>query len=167
MADALQPVTVAPGAGTTIQGPAGGPLTFKVRGDQTGGLLTALENVVAPGDGPPLHAHANEDESWYVLEGRLRFKLGGELRDAPEGAFVFVPRGVPHCFQNVGDAPARILVAFTPSGMEAFFDRFAELPQGPVDPGVFARLGRDLGMDVLGPPLAVSDPLSREGAPHG
>lgn len=159
MPDALQPVTVRPGEGTTIQGPAGGPLTFKVRGEQTGGLLTALENVIAPKDGPPLHTHANEDESWYVLEGALRFRLGTELHDAPQGSFVFVPRGVPHCFQNVGDAPARILVEFTPSGMEAFFDRFAELPDGPVDPGVFARLGRDVGMDVLGPPLAVSDPL--------
>jgi hypothetical protein len=42
--------------------------------------------------------------------------------------------------------------------MEAFFDRFAELPDGPVDPGVFARLGADVGMTVVGPPLAVSDP---------
>jgi quercetin dioxygenase-like cupin family protein len=151
-------VTVGPGEGVTIQGPADGPLTFKVRGHQTGGVLTALENVVAPGDGPPLHIHANEDESWYVLEGRLRFRLGDERSDAPHGSFVFVPRGVPHCFQNVGEAPARILVAFTPSGMETFFDRFAELPDGPVDPDVFGRLGADVGMTVVGPPLAVSDP---------
>ena len=158
MTDAVDPVTVGPGEGATIQGPAGGPLTFKVRGEQTDDALTAFENVVAPGDGPPLHTHANEDEWWYVLEGRLRFRLGDERRDAPEGAFVFVPRGVPHCFQNVGETPARILVSFTPSGMEAFFDRFAELPDGPVDPGVFARLGAEVGMAVVGPPLAVSDP---------
>lgn len=159
MPEPPQPVVVGPGEGPTIQGPAGGPLTFKVRGEQTGGVLTALENVIAPGDGPPLHTHANEDESWCVLEGRLRFKLGTELREAPQGSFVFVPRGVPHCFQNIGETPARILVEFTPSGMEEFFDRFAELPAGPVDPGVFARLGKDVGMTVLGPPLAVSDPL--------
>jgi quercetin dioxygenase-like cupin family protein len=158
MPDAMEPVTVGPGEGATIQGPAGGPLTFKVRGEQTDGALTAFENVVAPGDGPPLHTHSNEDESWYVLEGRLRFRLADERRDAPQGSFVFVPRGVPHCFQNVAETPARILVAFTPSGMEAFFDRFAELPDGPVDPGVFARLGADVGMTVVGPPLAVSDP---------
>jgi quercetin dioxygenase-like cupin family protein len=158
MPDAMEPVTVGPGEGATIQGPAGGPLTFKVRGEQTDGALTAFENVVAPGDGPPLHAHSNEDESWYVLEGRLRFRLADERRYAPQGSFVFVHRGVPHCFQNVGETPARILVAFTPSGMEAFFDRFAELPDGPVDPGVFARLGADVGMTVVGPPLAVSDP---------
>jgi hypothetical protein len=29
------PFVVGPGKGLTIQGPAGGPLTFKARGDQT------------------------------------------------------------------------------------------------------------------------------------
>lgn len=159
MTERLRPLVLGPAEGETIQGPAGGPLTFKARGAQTGGTLTAFENVIAPGDGPPLHTHAAEDESWRILDGRLRFKLGDEIREAPQGSFVFVPRGVPHCFQNVGDTPATILVLFTPSGMETFFDRFAELPDGPVDPDVFARLGRDAGMDVVGPPLAVSDPL--------
>ncbi len=147
------PVAVRPGAGTTIEGPAGGPLTFKVRGEQTGGALTAFENVIAPGDGPPLHRHAEEDEAWYVLEGDLRFRLGDELAEAPAGSFVFVPRGTPHCFQNAGETPARILVLFTPSGMERFFDRFASLPAGPVGPEVFGRLGGAVGMEVLGPPL--------------
>ena len=154
-----RPVVLAKGEGTTIEGPAGGPLTFKVRGTQTAGALTAFENVIAPGDGPPLHTHQREGESWFVIEGSLRFKLDGEIRQAPAGSFVYVPPAVPHCFQNVGDAAARILVLFSPAGMEAFFDRFAELPPGPIDPGVLARLGRDVGMEVLGPPLAVSDPL--------
>ena len=148
-----------PGEGETIEGPAGGPLTFKARAAQTGGSLTAFENIIAPGDGPPLHTHSDEDESWYVLAGHLRFRLGEELRQAPQGTFVFVPRGIAHTFQNVADEPARILVMFTPSGMEGFFDRFAELGPGRPDPSVFATLGRDAGMTVVGPPLAVSDPL--------
>jgi quercetin dioxygenase-like cupin family protein len=150
-------VAVAPGEGATIQGPVGGALNFKVRGAQTGGSLTALENVIPPGEGPPLHVHANEDEFWFLIEGDLRFKLGEEMHRAPQGSFVFVPRGVPHNFQNVGAAPARILVMFTPSGMEAFFERFAEL-EAP-DPSAFKTIGADVGMDVLGPPLAQSDPV--------
>ncbi|MBI5105502.1 MAG: cupin domain-containing protein [Solirubrobacterales bacterium] len=156
MTGPARPFAVLPGAGETIQGPAGGPLTFKARGAQTGGALTAFENVVAPGDGPPLHRHDAEDEAWWVVEGTLRFRLGDELSDAPAGSFVFVPRGTPHCFQNAGDAPARILVLFTPAGMEPFFDRFAQLEA--FDPGAFARLGADCGMEVLGPPLAVTHP---------
>ncbi len=146
---------VGPGAGTTIRGPVGGPLTFKVRGEQTNGALTALENVVAVGEGPPVHVHANEDESWYVLEGRLGFRLGEDEAEAPAGSFVFVPRGVPHAFRNIGDGPARILVLFTPSGMEAFFDRFAAL--SAPDPGAFRAIGGEVGMDVVGPPLAAAD----------
>ena len=153
MANAERAVHVPPGEGPTIQGPAGGPLTFKVRGEATGGRVTAFENVVAPGEGPPLHRHANEDESWYVIDGRLRFRLGDEEHEAATGSYVYVPRGVPHAFVNSGDAPARILVSFTPSGIEAFFDRFAQLPDGPVDPAAFRELGAPVGREVLGPPL--------------
>lgn len=151
-------VAVPPGAGVTIEGPAGGPLTFKVRGEQTNGSLTAFENVIAPGDGPPLHVHAHEDEAWYVLEGELRFRLDERLAAAPAGTFVFVPRGTAHCFQNAGDVPARILVLFTPSGMERFFDRFAAQPPGPVDQRAFTSIGSEVGMEVLGPPLAQQAP---------
>jgi quercetin dioxygenase-like cupin family protein len=150
---AVAPVVAAPGEGTTVEGPAGGPLTFKVRGEQTNDSLTAFENVIGPGDGPPLHVHANEDEAWYVLAGTLRFQLDTRLAEAPAGTFVFVPRGTPHCFQNIGDEPATILVLFTPSGMERFFDRFAALPAGAVDPSAFRTIGGEVGMDVLGPPL--------------
>jgi quercetin dioxygenase-like cupin family protein len=150
------PRVVGPGEGRTVQGPAGGPLTFKVRGEQTDGRLTVLENVVAPGDGPPLHRHDAQDEAWYVIEGELRFRLGDELATAPAGSFVYVPRGTPHCFVNAGDEPARILVLFTPAGMEPFFDRFAALGAGPPDPGAFRALGAPVGMEVLGPPLRAS-----------
>ena len=158
MHDVPRPIAIRPGEGRTVQGPAGGPLTFKVRGEQTGGALTAIENVIAPGDGPPVHVHDGEDEYWYVIDGDLRFKLGDEIAEAPAGSFVFVPRGTPHAFQNVGDAPARILVLFTPSGMERFFDSFSELPDGAAAPEAFVRIGREVGMDVVGPPLAVSHP---------
>ena len=149
-----EPVAVAPGEGPTIQGPVGGPLQFKVRGEQTDGRLTAVENVIPPGEGPPVHVHANEDEFWFLIEGDLRFKLGDDVRMAPEGSFVYVPRGTPHAFQNAGDQPARILVMFTPSGMEAFFDRMGEL-EAP-DPSAFREIGGGVGMDVVGPPMAQS-----------
>jgi quercetin dioxygenase-like cupin family protein len=159
MSERPAPIAVRPGEGSTIQGPAGGLLTYLVRGEQTAGTLTVFENVIAPGDGPPLHVHAGEDESWYVIEGELRFRLDEDMRDTPAGTFVFVPRGIRHCFQNVGRQPARILVMFTPSGMERFFDRFAALPEGSDLPGAFASIGRDVGLEVVGPPLSRSHPL--------
>jgi quercetin dioxygenase-like cupin family protein len=151
MTGSAQPTVVGPGDGVTIEGPVGGPLTFKVCGEQTDGVLTAFENVIPPGQGPPLHSHDSDDEFWYVLAGELDFMLGEEIRRAPAGSFVFVPHGTPHCFANVGQEPARVLVLFTPSGMERFFDAFAAL-ETP-DPDAFRSLGEPVGMTVLGPPL--------------
>src|SRR3954464_849128 len=87
-------VSVRPGDGTIVRGPVGGPLTFKVRGEQSDGRVTALENVIPPGEGPPLHRHANEDETWQVLEGELRFRLDDDIRRAPAGTFVGGPPAV-------------------------------------------------------------------------
>ena len=68
---------------------------------------------------------------------------------------MFVPRGTPHCFVNVAGEPARILVLFTPSGMERFFDEFAGLESADADD--FRKLGEPVGMTVLGPPLRPKD----------
>jgi quercetin dioxygenase-like cupin family protein len=151
-----EPVFQGPAEGGTVKNPVGGHVAFKLRGEQSGGRLTAFESVVAPGEGPPLHKHANEDETLYVIEGEMRFKLGDELQTGPVGSFVFIPRGTQHTFQNVGDKPARMLIHFSPSGMERLFDGLAAL-DAP-DPGAFARIGAEVGMAVVGPSLAQSDP---------
>jgi quercetin dioxygenase-like cupin family protein len=148
-----------PGQGVTVPNPVGGPVTFKVRGIETRGALTVLETEVAANQGPPFHVHANEDETLYVLEGSFRFRLGDELRKAPVGSFVYVPRGLPHCFQNVGESTGRMLVTFSPAGMERFFERFAEIVPGSDPAEAFKTAGADAGMSVLGPPLAISHPL--------
>ena len=150
---------VPPGGGTTVRGPVGGPTIIKARTENTAGTFTLLENIVAARQGPPLHVHAREDEMWFVLDGHFRFRADDEILDAPAGSFVFVPRGTRHCFQNVGDEPARIMVMFTPAGMERFFEQHARLPPGPVDPDSYAAIARDNWMEVVGPPLADSDPL--------
>jgi quercetin dioxygenase-like cupin family protein len=158
MSAGAQGVHAGPGEGATIGNPVGGSLTFKVRGEQSAGQLLVIESEIPPGDGPPLHVHANEDEGLYTLAGEVQFRLGDDVRPAPPGAFMFVPRGVPHCFQNVGDGVARILVFFTPAGMERFFERFAALAAADMTAEAFRTLGAEVGMEVAGPPLARSHP---------
>ena len=155
----LRPIHRAPDEGATVPNPLGGPLTFKVRGEQTDRSLNALESTPASGEGPPLHLHTNADEVLYVLEGDFRFLLDGELEDSPTGSFVFIPRGVPHTWQNVGDSPGRLLVIFTPAVMEEFFERFGQVGDDASVPEAFRTLGSESGMNVVGPPLAQSHPL--------
>jgi hypothetical protein len=52
---------------------------------------------------------------------------------------------------NVGDGPARLLVMFTPAGMERFFEGHAALPPGPPDPETYRRIARAAWMEVVGP----------------
>jgi hypothetical protein len=67
---------------------------------------------------------------------------------------VFIPRGTPHCFQNVGDDPARLLAMFTPAGMERFFEGAADLPPGSFDSAAFRTVAHRAGMEIVGKPLA-------------
>jgi quercetin dioxygenase-like cupin family protein len=146
----------AAGDGQTLTNPAGAALTFMARAEQTGGAMMAFETGAAPREGPPLHTHVREDEVLYVLQGRLRVRLDEEIQEAPAGSFVFIPRGVPHSWQNVGDDQVRFLVVFTPAapGMEQFFERSAELGEANQVAEAFTRFANDAGMEVLGPRLA-------------
>ena len=157
MSTKIHSFMLGPGEGPTLGAPIGGGIDFKVRGEQSEGRFTAFESTPPPGEGPPLHTHANEDEIIYVLDGDFRFKLGEEIAPASAGSFVYIRQGEPHTWQNVGESPGRMLVIFTPTGMERFFDAFAAVE----DPGPesFATAAKEAAMDVVGPPLAQSDPL--------
>ena len=64
------------------------------------------------------HVHADEDDSFYILEGELTFVLGDEEVAAPAGTFVLVPPGVEHGFRNDGIEPVRILNIHAPAGFD-------------------------------------------------
>jgi quercetin dioxygenase-like cupin family protein len=156
MALPVEPFACAPGGGLSVENPVGGVTTFKAMTDASGGALTALEGVAAPGEGPPLHLHRDQDELIYTLEGTFRIQLGDEVSDAQPGSFVFIPRGTPHTWQNVGDTHARFFAALFPAlpEFERFFTTYAELPEAERGAETFARLARETeAMEVVGPPL--------------
>ena len=150
-------LVVGAGDGETASGPLGGDVRFVVRGSDSGGALTALEVANPVGQGPPLHVHPAQDETVLVLDGELRWRLGDEVQSAGPGAFVFIPRGLPHCFQVMGERPARMLVTIAPAGMEAFFERLSAMSK--FDPAEFRAAAEESGMQVVGPPLAESHPV--------
>ena len=63
----------------------------------------------------PPHRHVDEDEAWYVLEGRLVVTVGEEELEAPAGTAVFGPRGVAHTYTNPDAAPCRYLIVMQPA----------------------------------------------------
>ncbi|MFN8224114.1 MAG: cupin domain-containing protein [Gaiellales bacterium] len=136
-----------------LRGPAGGPARILARAKETGGAITVVENVVGPGQGPPKHLHEAEDELFYVMSGHLHVHAGDDVLEAPPGSLVFIPRQMPHVFQNTAAEPASLLVLFTPAGMEGFFEGVAALDAGVALADAAHELGKSVGMQVLGPPL--------------
>jgi oxalate decarboxylase/phosphoglucose isomerase-like protein (cupin superfamily) len=123
--------------------------------------LTALDRIAAPGEGPPLHVHT-ENEVIYTLEGTFRITLGDSIQEAQPGSFAFIPSGTPHTWQNVGERPARFFATIMPaaSAFEEFFRRYAELPASKRGVEAFSRLAAEAkAFEVVGPPLADSNPL--------
>ena len=112
------------------------------------------------GDQPPLHAHEQEDEGFYVLEGELTLWVGDEppVKLVP-GEYALAPHGVPHTYR-VGDQPGRFLVTSTPGTFVSFVrevGRPAQRPElpvldGPPDAERLARIASDHGITLLGPP---------------
>jgi quercetin dioxygenase-like cupin family protein len=122
-----------------------------LRGEDSGGQVAVIETAPPPGTGPPLHHH-DFDEAFYVLAGELTFQLRDELITAGSGRLVFAPRGVPHTFANLSDAPARQLITCTPAGFERYFARMAAERQG-VETPAWARQPIPEVVTV-GPPIA-------------
>jgi len=100
-----------------------GPIVTAVRADSTltDGHYGLVENLVRPGAGVPLHVHSREDEALYIVTGELRVTVGDLQRVVKTGDLVYMPRNVPHRFQNGSDQPARMLVIFSPGGFERGF----------------------------------------------
>jgi quercetin dioxygenase-like cupin family protein len=147
-------IFVEPDGGTTVVNPLGGAVVFKVRGDETNGAMTAFVAVNAPGAGPPLHTHANEDELIVVTEGEFRFQIGDDSRAGGVGAVAYIPRGLPHTWQVIGEATGKMFVVFSPAGMERFFEQMSEHAGNPAMLEAFRRIGSETGMEVVGAPLA-------------
>jgi quercetin dioxygenase-like cupin family protein len=118
-----------------------------ISGKQTGGAYAVIDMLVPPGGGPGPHAHADIQESFYVIEGEIEFKTEGGVYFAKKGSFVNIPKGGEvHCFKNTGNTIAHMLCSVIPSGLDEFFEEIGI----PVAAGTF-----------LPPPALNEEDLSR------
>jgi quercetin dioxygenase-like cupin family protein len=121
--------------------------------------LEVIDALVPAGYSPPLHQHDFGSESFYVVEGLVRFVVGDEESVHGPGGFVLVPRSTSHSFEVLGDEPARILDILQPAGLWDFFAACGEpaaelrLPDEVRIPENLPELITRHGGKFLGPPL--------------
>ncbi|MFE0756359.1 cupin domain-containing protein [Inquilinus sp. NPDC058860] len=119
-------------------------------GDQTAGQFCLFENRSDGHTRTPIHVHARDDETVYVIEGELTAVIDGRPRRLTTGESVFLPRGVPHQLVNLSGNPGRYILIGTP----ALFDRFLEEAGHEVQPG-----------EAVGPPTPEEIERLRQAAP--
>ena len=92
---------------------------FKADEDETESGYSVSEWWLEPGtEGVGAHSHEENDEIFYVLEGRPSLLIGDEWVTLERGAFARIPATVTHDFRNLTDQRAGLLNVFIPGGFE-------------------------------------------------
>jgi quercetin dioxygenase-like cupin family protein len=100
----------------------------------TGDAFCLLVDHPPPGWSLPPHIHNDAAETIHVIEGEFEMTIDGASDRLGPGQTVHIPAGVVHSGANVGTAPGRRLLTFTPAGMEEFFgEAGAPSPDDTVD----------------------------------
>ena len=151
----LSPRVLEPDEGMRLQSGPGRDLVFKLTGDETDGLLEYFIVEVAPHGGPPLHVHHFQHETIHVIHGTFKVRIGDDCHHLEQGAFAFLPKGLPHAFLNLTGEPAEVLVTYVPGGGHRFYEELGPLTRnGTPDRAAVAACFERHGMSLLGPPLS-------------
>ena len=136
-----------------------------VTAEESGGRLGMSLVTQPPGIATPLHRHTREAEAWFVLEGRVDYRAGEEVHELSDGAFIYLPLGLPHAFRIRGTTPARILALTVPGGLMRLYDEVGVPAAGMHVPqegeglsmeeeiGRWNEVGPRFGLEVVGPPI--------------
>jgi quercetin dioxygenase-like cupin family protein len=93
-----------------------------ISGKETGGAFATIDMLIPPNGGPGPHAHADFQESFYVIDGEIEVKSEAGTYIATKGSFVSIPKGgIVHCFKNKTDTMAHLLCTVVPAGLEEMF----------------------------------------------
>lgn len=105
----------------------------KIDGPETDGAYALIVGSVAPGGGPPLHAHRGP-ETFQVLSGEFAVTYRDEggvrtVRGGP-GTVVHAPSHAPHRFENVGAERGELLAVVAPETIPFLREFAAAFPPG-------------------------------------
>lgn len=128
-------------------------LDVKISGKDTGNDLAVFEQIGStPNGGPPLHIHPDQDEWFYIIEGKYLFQVGEDKFQMKAGDTIFLPRKVQHAFIQLTEK-GKMIVSYLPAGkMENFFavtDKWASQPTA----SEIAKVFEEHDMKIVGPPL--------------
>ena len=102
----------------------GGYFKTLLSAEQTNNVMALIEFTLPKGAEPPLHLHQDEDESFYILEGELKIRIGERETTLKQGEAIFAPKNTPHAFTILSDK-IKMLNLITPGTLLNFFNEFS------------------------------------------
>ena len=76
--------------------------------------IEVVLGLVGKGGGAQPHLHPGIEQVVYVLEGRARAEVDGQVGEMGPGDTCYFPPDTPHTFTAVSDGPVKCLVIYTP-----------------------------------------------------
>ncbi len=102
-------------------------------------MATVADLTVEPGKKTVYHSHPNTEESIFVVEGEVEFRIGISRFRASAGDCVLALQGVGHGLENVGDSPARLITVYPTANPQREVLDDVEYTDGDPGPTVFVR----------------------------
>ena len=81
---------------------------------QEGAAISLAEAIVRQGSTTMLHIHRRSQEIYHITQGKGMMALGIERFEVKSGDSVLIMSGMPHCIENIGTQPLRILCCCHP-----------------------------------------------------
>jgi mannose-6-phosphate isomerase-like protein (cupin superfamily) len=108
-----------------LNGPGEGELLRNATGNRVSLVKAALPGLTVfeftidgPFNGPDPHTHADETDSFYILEGELDVYVDGAWTRATPGTFMAAAPGAEHGFRKSDNGTCRFLNIHAPGGFE-------------------------------------------------
>lgn len=138
----------------------GATMTITADGDDTNGEFSVNDMLAPPGFENGLHTH-EQAEVFHVIDGEMMLYVDGEAQSLTAGMTGHVSPNEPHGMRVEGEDVLRVVIVFTPAGIEDFFRAVGELAASrelpeqqdvsEADLEALFAVGEEHGLEFLGP----------------
>lgn len=130
------------------------PNDIKISGKDTNGSVAMFEYIGFEKTGPSLHVHFEQDEVFYIVEGKYRFLVNEKLIELKEGDTIFLPRNIPHTWIQLSDK-GKLIYFVQPAGKAEDFFRTMNNLKHKASKEEVDKIHEECGMKVIGPGLSI------------
>jgi len=128
---------------------------IKLKSSNSPNSMAVVTVEVPPGGLVPPHIHAQEEESYYMLDGSMVMQLGSEFLTIQPHDFVHIPPGTIHSYRNDSDRPIHFLAWTVGGAIDDFFiemgEKIREIPNDlPKMPEILDKYGIQMAAPTEG-----------------